>query len=366
MGAGKAVRAGGDNGGMDAAALARLCARVPGADPDAVAAAQGRQAQLVKPAGSLGALEHEGERLAGVHRSCPPRALASPVVAVFAADHGVHARGVSPWPQQVTAAMVESLRVGGAAVSVLARRVGVEVLVVDVGVAGAVEPGPRVLARKVAPGTRDLSVGPAMTYAESTAALGVGAAVAGELVDAGHDCLLTGDMGITNTTASAALVAALTGGDPAEVTGRGTGIDDPTWRAKTELVAGAVGRLGSSEPMEVLAEVGGLEHAALTGFVLCGAAAGVPVLLDGVASGAAALVAQAMAPRVAEHCFAGHRSVEPAHGVALAALGLRPLLDLELRLGEGTGAVLAFPLLAAAGDVLREMATFASAGVPRA
>jgi nicotinate-nucleotide--dimethylbenzimidazole phosphoribosyltransferase len=338
----------------------------------AMADAEQRQAQLTKPAGALGVLEPVSVRLAGIQGSCPPRALVSPAVAVFAADHGVHAQGVTPWPQEVTAAMVENFRAGGAAVNVLARQAGAEVYVVDVGVAGEVEPDERVWVRKVRAGTADLSLGPAMSTGEALATLLAGADVARELVERGHDCLLTGDMGIANTTASAALVAAFTGAAVAEVTGRGTGVDDATWRRKVDVVEGALTALddrlatgAAAAPLEVLAAVGGLEHAALAGFVLGAAAARVPVVLDGMIAGAAALVAHALAPTVADHWFAGHRSVEPGHAVTLAHLGLRPLVDLDLRLGEGTGAVLALPVVQAAGAVLREMATFDSAGVAR-
>lgn len=356
----------------DRTRLAELLDSVRPLDARAMTDAGLRQGQLTKPPGSLGVLEEVSVRLAGIHGSCPPRPLASPAVAVFAADHGVHAQGVTPWPQEVTAAMVETFRAGGAAVNVLARLAGVEVYVVDVGVAGEVAPGERVWVRKVRSGTADLSVGPAMTVSEARSTLLAGADVARELVERGHDCLLTGDMGIANTTASAALVAAFTGVAAAEVTGRGTGVDDATWRRKGQVVSAALAALegdGSSEartdPLEVLAAVGGLEHAALAGFALGAAAAGVPVILDGMIAGAAALVAHALAPSVAGHWFAGHRSVEPGHSVTLAHLGLRPLVDLDLRLGEGTGAVLALPVVQSAGAVLREMATFDSAGVAR-
>ena len=356
----------------DRARLADLLDAVRPLHTRAMADAEQRQGQLTKPAGALGVLEPVSVRLAGIQGTCPPRPLASAAVAVFAADHGVHAQGVTPWPQEVTAAMVENFRAGGAAVNVLARQAGAEVYVVDVGVAGDVEADERVWVRKVRAGTADLSCGPAMTVDEALATLLAGADVARELVDRGHDCLLTGDMGIANTTASAALVAALTGAPVEEVTGRGTGVDDATWRRKVEVVTAALDALretrpagGPADPLQVLAAVGGLEHAALAGFVLGAAAARVPVLLDGMIAGAAALVAQALAPGVVEHWFAGHRSVEPGHAVTLAHLGLRPLVDLDLRLGEGTGAVLALPVLQAAGAVLREMATFDSAGVAR-
>jgi nicotinate-nucleotide--dimethylbenzimidazole phosphoribosyltransferase len=344
--------------------LSSLTSAIVPLDAEAMRAAAERQAQLTKPAGALGVLEPASVRLAGIQRTCPPRALARPVVAVFAGDHGVHAQGVTPWPQEVTAAMVANFRAGGAAVNVLARQVGAAVHVVDMGVAADLEPGPGLIDHKVRKGTSDLASGPAMSRDEAVQALLAGAAVADRLVDEGHDCLLTGDMGIANTTASAALVAAFTGADPAEVTGRGTGVDDPTLQTKVDVVRAALAaRPVTADPVETLASVGGFEHAGIAGFVLGGAARGVPVVLDGVIAGASALVAQALAPASVDYCFAGHRSVEPGHVVALARLGLRPLVDLDLRLGEGTGAVLAFPLVEAAGAVLREMATFDAAGV---
>jgi nicotinate-nucleotide--dimethylbenzimidazole phosphoribosyltransferase len=345
-------------------ALADL--QVPALDDEAMRLAVERQAQLTKPAGALGVLEAASVTLAGIQAACPPRPMARPAVAVFAGDHGVHAQGVSPWPQEVTAAMVENIRAGGAAVNVLARRVGAQVYVVDIGVAGDVEYDEVVLDHKVARGTADLATGPAMTVEQAIRGLRAGVAVADRLVDAGHDCLLTGDMGIANTTPSAALVAALTGRPAAEVTGRGTGVDDPTLATKVRIVETAVARLGAdADPVRVLAEVGGFEHAGLAGFVIGAAARRTPVILDGVIAGAAALLAQALAPDVVGYCFAGHRSVEPGHAVALERLGLRPLVDLDLRLGEGTGAALAFPIVEAAGATLREMATFDGAGVAR-
>lgn len=204
-----------------------------------------------------------------------------------------------------------------------------------------------------------------MSPDEAVAALEVGIAVAGQLIDDGYGCLLTGDMGIANTTPSAALIAAFTGADPGDVTGRGTGVDEATWRHKVGVVRAALDlhRPDPVDPVGVLAAVGGLEHAAIAGLVLGAAARRVPVVLDGVIAGSAALVAQALAPSCVDACVAGHRSVEPGHAIALDRLGLQPLVDLQLRLGEGTGALLALPLVQAAVRALREMATFDSAGV---
>jgi nicotinate-nucleotide--dimethylbenzimidazole phosphoribosyltransferase len=345
--------------------LRRLLEAIEPLDATAEQDARERQAQLTKPAGSLGVLEDASVQLAGIGRRCPPVAMVRPAVAVFAGDHGVHAQGVTPWPQEVTAAMIANFRAGGAAVNVLARQSGAAVVVVDMGVAAELEPGTDLLDHKIARGTADLATGPAMTREQALEGILAGAAVADRLVHAGHDCLLTGDMGIANTTASAALVSAMTGADPRAVTGRGTGVDDPTLARKTEVVRTALAREVGPDPVDVLASLGGFEHAGLVGFVLGAAARRTPVLLDGLIAGSAALVAAALAPSCLGYCFAGHRSVEPGHAVALGHLGLRPLVDLDLRLGEGTGAVLAFPILEAAGALLREMATFDAAGVTR-
>ena len=346
--------------------LSDLLSAIEPLDADAMTAARERQGQLTKPAGALGVLEDASVRLSGIQRHCPPTELSRPVVAVFAGDHGVHAQGVTPWPQEVTASMIANFRAGGAAVNVLARQAGADVFVVDMGVVADLQPGPDLLDHKIRPGTSDLATGPAMTRDEAVEGLLAGVAVADGLVDAGYDCLLTGDMGIANTTPSAALVAALTGTPAGRVTGRGTGVDDVTLARKVEVVASALlERPPGPDPVETLASLGGFEHAGLAGFVLGAASRRVPVILDGVIAGSAALVAQALAPGSIGYCFAGHRSVEPGHVVALERLGLRPLVDLDLRLGEGTGAVLAFPLVEAAGALLREMATFDSAGVAR-
>ncbi len=342
-------------------------ARIQPADEAAAAAAAQRQQVLTKPAGSLGVLEDLSVRVAGIARRCPPELPSPAVVAVFAGDHGVHAQGVTPWPQEVTGAMVANFAAGGAAVNTFAANNGVDVKVVDVGVVADVSAFD-VLHRKVRPGTRDLSVEPALTAAEVEAAVLTGLELADELVRDGYRCLLTGDMGIANTTASAALIATFTGATADEVTGRGTGIDDATYAHKTAVVRDALRRhdVPASDPFGALAAYGGLEHAALAGYILGGAANGVPVVLDGVIAGAAALVAQAISPAAIEYCVAGHRSTEPGHSVALKALGLQPLVDLDLRLGEGTGAVLAYPILCCAVRALRDMATFESAGIEEA
>lgn len=335
--------------------------------PDAVAraAARERQASLTKPLGSLGVLEDVSVQLAGLASECPPPLPEPAAVAIFAADHGVHAQGVTPWPQEVTAQMVGNFLAGGAAINALAAQTGVDVVVVDIGVAADLPEAPGLLVRKIRAGTRDMSAEPAMTRGEARRAVEVGIEIARDLIGSGYRCLLTGDMGIANTTASAALVAAFTGAAAAAVTGRGTGVDDATLRRKVAVVERALDRHRPqrADPLGTLAAVGGLEHAALAGFILGAAAARVPVLLDGVIACSAALVAQALAPHSTAAMIAGHRSVEPGATVSLDALGLAPLVDLDLRLGEGSGAVLALPLVQAAARVLRDVATFDAAGV---
>jgi nicotinate-nucleotide--dimethylbenzimidazole phosphoribosyltransferase len=335
-------------------------------DVDAQRRAEQHQLRLTKPPGSLGRLEAVGTQLAGIAAAVPPPLPRPAAVAVFAGDHGVHAQGVSPWPQEVTAQMVGNFLAGGAAINVLARQAAADVVVVDVGVASALPEVPQLLPRKVRAATADLSLGPAMTVDEARQALDVGAEVAARLVRQGARCLVTGDMGIANTTPAAALIAALIDRPAAGVTGRGTGIDDDRLRCKTALVAAAADRARArhgADALAILAEVGGLEHAALAGFVAAAAALQVPVVIDGVISASALLVASRLVPGVEHGVIAGHRSVEPGASAVLGELGLRPMIDLDLRLGEGTGAALALPLVEAAARLLTEMATFDQAGV---
>ncbi|SCL21832.1 nicotinate-nucleotide--dimethylbenzimidazole phosphoribosyltransferase [Micromonospora inyonensis] len=349
-------------------------------DQTATAAARDLQSRLTKPAGSLGALEDLSIRLAGLAGTCPPPLPEPAAVAIFAGDHGVHAQGVTPWPQEVTAQMIGNFLAGGAVVNAFARQAGASVTVVDVGVATPLPPAvadgpdvprpvaadaPRLVEARIRPGTRDLTVTAALTRDEARAAVETGIRVADELIAAGAGILLTGDMGIGNTTPSAALVAAFTGADPAEVTGRGTGVDDETYQRKMDVVRRALRRHrpDPADPLGALAAVGGLEHAALAGLILAAAARRIPVLLDGVIAVSAALAAAAFAPDAVGAMVAGHRSTEPGATVALRHLGLDPLIDLGLRLGEGTGALLALPVVTGAARVLHEVATFDAAGV---
>ena len=345
--------------------LLELAADVPPLDEAAATEARERHAVLTKPPGSLGRLEGLGVRLSGMSGGCPPPVPESPAVVIAAGDHGVLARGVSPWPEEVTAAMVGNFCGGGAAANAIARSVGARVSVLDVGVATELERHPLLRTVKVRAGTGDLSREAAMTREEAARAMLAGAGVAEELVGSGVDLLVTGDMGIGNTTPAACLISAFTGRSAEEVTGRGTGIDDETLKLKTGIVREALDlhRPDPKDPVGVLAAVGGLEHAALVGLILMGAVSGVPVVLDGVVSNAAALVAQALAPDSVSYMVAGHLSVEPGAGTALDHLGLEPLLDLDLRLGEGTGGLLAVPIVQSAARVLGEMATMEEMGI---
>ncbi|MEU5975481.1 nicotinate-nucleotide--dimethylbenzimidazole phosphoribosyltransferase [Streptomyces sp. NPDC047315] len=334
-------------------------------DAKALGEAWERQKRMTKPAGALGMLEIISAQLSGLSRMCPPPIPEPAAVAVFAGDHGVHAQGVTAWPQEVTGQMVANFLGGGAVCNAFASQVGAEVCVIDVGVAAELPATTGLLPRKVRAGTADFTTGPALTREEVLAAIEVGIETARDLVAAGNKALLTGEMGIANTTVSAALICVYTGSDPAEITGRGTGINDEMHARKVDVVRRAL-ELHSPDPTDpigVLAAVGGLEHAALVGFILGGASLRTPVVLDGVSAGAAALVARAVAPEALAACIAGHRSAEPGHVAALTKLGLRPLVDLDLRLGEGTGALLALPVIQSAARAMHEVATFDSAGV---
>lgn len=334
-------------------------------DAKALGEAWERQKRMTKPAGALGMLEIISAQLSGLSRMCPPPIPEPAAVAIFAGDHGVHAQGVTAWPQEVTGQMVANFLGGGAVCNAFANQVGAEVCVVDVGVASELPAQPGLLPRKVRAGTADFTTGPALTREEVLAAIEVGIETARDLVAAGNKGLLTGEMGIANTTASAALICVYTGMDPAEVTGRGTGINDEMHARKVDVVRRALDlhQPDPADPIGVLAAVGGLEHAAMAGFLLGGASLRTPVILDGVSAGAAALVARAIAPEALAACIAGHRSAEPGHVAALNKLGLRPLVDLDLRLGEGTGALLALPIVQSAARAMHEVATFDSAGV---
>ncbi len=342
-----------------------LAEDVEPADPSAAKTARERHLALAKPPGSLGRLEEAGVKLAGMAGECPPPVPENPAVVVCAGDHGVLARGVSPWPREVTAAMVRNFCSGGAAVNALARAVGARLSVLDVGVASDLDRHPMLRGAKVRPGTDDLSRRPAMEREEAARAVMAGAGVAEELISSGGaDLLVTGDMGIANTTPAACLVAAFTGRSAEATTGRGAGIDEATLDLKIRVIEEALELHAPDphDPLATLAALGGLEHAALVGVILGGAVYGVPVVLDGVVSNSAALVACALAPDCVDYVIAGHRSTEPGARLALESLGLDPLLDLDMRLGEGTGGLLAVSLVQAAARALAEMATLEDLG----
>ncbi len=343
--------------------LEQTCAAVTPVDADAAARAQTRLDSKTKPRGSLGRLEELACRLAAVYRTADP-ALPAKAVVVMAADHGVAEEGVSAYPQEVTTQMVKNFLTGGAAINVLARQQGARVIVADLGTKCPVQLS-QVRDCRLGPGTANFTRGPAMSRDMAVRAVEAGIRLAGELVADGIGLVGVGDMGIGNTTASSAMTAVLTGEPPERVTGRGTGIDEQRRRHKVEAIERAlrVNRPDPADALDVLAKVGGFEIAGLAGVILGAAAHRVPVLLDGFITGAAALAASGLCSPSRDYLVASHRSVEPGHEAVLRHLGLRPLLDLDLRLGEGTGAVLAMSLAEAALRILREMATFEAAGV---
>jgi nicotinate-nucleotide--dimethylbenzimidazole phosphoribosyltransferase len=337
---------------------------IPALDFATQASARARQDTLTKPPGSLGRLEELSIQLAAITGQARP-SVARKAVIVMAGDHGVIAEGVSAYPAEVTPQMVLNFLGGGAAINVLARQAGARVVVVDIGVASDLAPRPGLEIRKVACGTRNIALGPAMTRAQAEEAITIGMQIVEAEIAKGLDLVATGDMGIGNTTASAAIVAALTGQPAARVTGRGTGVDDVGLSRKVAVIerALALNQPNPHDPLDVLCKVGGLEIAGLVGVILGTVAQRLPVVIDGFISGAAALVAVKLAPEVKPYLIAAHQSVEVGHRILLEHLGLRPLLDLDLRLGEGTGAALAFHLIEAAARILNEMATFGEAGV---
>jgi nicotinate-nucleotide--dimethylbenzimidazole phosphoribosyltransferase len=347
--------------------FAELLQAIPEPDSTAMAAARARQAQLTKPAGSLGRLEQLSIQIAGITGLARPRVDRAAVI-VLAADHGVARQGVSAYPPEVTPQMVLNFLRGGAAINVLAGHVGAEVIVADLGVAADLPAHPQLISQKIGYGTQDLSVQAAMTIEQAQMAVLAGAEIANAAIDRGIQIIATGEMGIGNTTPSSAITAAITGTSAASVTGRGTGIDDAGVQRKVALIEQslALHRLDPCDGMAVLAAVGGFEIAGLAGVILAAATRRVPVVIDGFISGAAALIAATLAPAVRPFLIAGHRSVEQGHRVILEYLGLEPLLDLDLRLGEGTGAVLALSLCQAACKILDQMATFEQAGVSQA
>jgi nicotinate-nucleotide--dimethylbenzimidazole phosphoribosyltransferase len=342
--------------------LSTLLDAIAPRDESAAAAARRHLDTLTKPPGSLGRLEDLAIALAALRGT--PR-VDAPVVFVFAADHGVVAEGVSAYPQSVTAQMVDNFLAGGAAINVLARQAGARVIVADFGVSGPIGGGTGLVRCPLGPGTSNMAREAAMSREQAIAAIEAGAGLAGQAADTGADFFATGEMGIGNTTAAAAITAAITRAPVEHVTGRGTGVDEATWQHKVSVIRRALARHSpdGADGLAVLAAVGGFEIAGLVGVILAAAARRIPVAIDGFIATSAALVAATLAPPSRAAMFAAHRSAEPGHAVALAHLGLTPYLDLGLRLGEGTGAALFIHLARAAARIHGEIATFKSAGV---
>ncbi|MCH8990004.1 MAG: nicotinate-nucleotide--dimethylbenzimidazole phosphoribosyltransferase [Chloroflexi bacterium] len=333
-------------------------------DEAAMASAKARQDQLTKPQGSLGRLEDLSVRLAGIFGEATPRIRRKTVI-LAAGDHGVVAEGVSAYPQDVTPAMVMNFMGGGAAINVLAKHAGAEIVVLDAGVAADLPSHPSLRSVKIGRGTNNIAVGPAMTREQAIQCLETGIETCREQIAAGSDLLACGDMGIGNTTPSSAITSVITGAGADATTGRGTGLDDTGLAHKISVVQRAIdiNRPDPKDGLDVLMKVGGFEIGVLAGVFLGAAAGHRPVVVDGFISGAAALIAYTIAPKAGHRFIASHQSVEPGHRIALSCMGLDPLLDLGMRLGEGTGATLAMHVIEAAAKCLSDMATFAEAGV---
>lgn len=331
---------------------------------EAMADARARQDTLTKPPGSLGRLEELSIQLAGIQGRAIPR-IKHKAVITMAGDHGVVAEKVGNWPQEVTAQMVYNFLRGGAGINVLARQAGARVIVVDMGVATKLKADRRLVSSNIGRGTGNIAAGPAMTLEQAERAVEAGIKLVGEEAEKGLDIVGTGDMGIGNTSASSAICAAITGKPAEAVTGRGTGLSDKQLSHKAEVIRRALelNHPDPGRPLEVLARVGGFEIGGLAGVMLGAAARRVPVVIDGFVSGAAALIATSICPTLKDYLIASHLSAEAGHHLVLEHLGLQPLLDLRLRLGEGTGAALGIFLAEAAARVLAEMATFTEAGV---
>jgi len=344
--------------------ISQTIAGIKPLDKKAMEQARIRQDSLTKPRGSLGQLETLSIQVAGIKGNSRPR-IVHKVIFTLAGDHGVTKEGVSAYPSEVTPQMVYNFLRGGAGINVLAKQIGGRVVVADLGVASALEPHPDLKIKKVAMGTRNMTEGPAMSKEDTIRSIEAGIDLVEEDLTKGIDILGTGDMGIGNTTASSAITAAITGADVVRVTGRGTGLDDDGWERKVEMIekALAINRPDPKDAIDVLSKVGGFEIGGIAGVILAGARYRIPVVIDGFISGAAALIATTLSPEVKPYLIASHQSAEQGHRVLLEYLGLKPLLNLDLRLGEGTGAALGIFLVEASLKILDEMATFAEAGV---
>jgi nicotinate-nucleotide--dimethylbenzimidazole phosphoribosyltransferase len=332
-------------------------------DERAMSVARERQDNLTKPRRSLGSLEDLAIKIAGITGNPMPK-LTEKVIITMAGDHGVTEEGVSVFPKEVTAQMISNFLSGGAAINVLARHAGTRIVVVDMGVAADIQ-DEQLVTRKIAYGTANITKGPAMTHEDALRSLEAGIEVLGLEAEKGMDIVGVGDMGIGNTTPSSAITAVITGEAVRAVTGRGTGIDDAMLERKIQVVEEAlrVNQPNRRDPIDVLAKVGGFEIGGMAGVMLAAAAHRIPIVIDGFISGAAALIAYELAPTVKEYLIAAHRSVERGHAGILEYLGVKPLLDLNLRLGEGSGAALGISIVEAACKILTEMATFGEAGV---
>jgi len=333
-------------------------------DQRAMEKARIRQDNLTKPRGSLGRLESLSIQVAGIRGESKPQVVQK-VIFTLAGDHGIAQEGVSAYPSEVTAQMVRNFLRGGAGINVLARFVGARVIVADLGVASVLEPHPELKDKKVAMGTQNMARGPAMSREQAIRSIEAGMDLVEEELTKGIDILATGDMGIGNTTSSSAITAVIAGTDVAAVTGKGTGLDDKGLRRKMKMIKEAlkVNRPDPKDPIDVLSKVGGFEIGGIAGVILAGARNQIPIAMDGFVSGAAALIATGLSPLTKPYLIASHQSVEPGHKIILEYLDLKPLINLDLRLGEGTGAALGIFLVEASVKLLNEMATFAEAGV---
>jgi len=344
--------------------LTRTLEKIKPLDKDAMAQAQKRQDDLTKPAGSLGRLEEVSIQVAGIQRKAKPE-IKNKAMITMAADHGVVDEKIGNWPREVTAQMVENFLNGGAGINVLARQAGARIVFVDMGVASDLKPNKQLIVKKVGYGTKNMCQGPVMTGEQAVQAIEAGIEIVIGEANKGLDIVGTGDMGIGNTTASSAVFAVLSGKTVEEVTGRGTGLNDEQLNHKIDVIKRALklNKPNPTRPLEVLAKVGGFEIGGLAGVMLGAAAQHIPVVIDGFISGAAALVATALSPQLKDYIIAAHCSAEAGHAAMLKSMGLKPLLNLEMRLGEGTGAALGIIIAEAAVRTLNEMATFAEAGV---
>ena len=343
-----------------------IISKIKPLDKGAMKKARDRLDNLTKPFNSLGRLEEIAERVSGIRGQLAP-VIKQRVIFTLAGDHGVVAEGVSAYPSEVTSQMVYNFAKGGAGINVLAGHIGARVIVIDMGVAADLKPHPKIVNKKIAYGTKNIAKGPAMTYEQAIQSIKIGIKLVEDEFSKGVDIIGGGDMGIGNTTSSSAITSAITGAKIREVTGHGTGIDNAMLEHKIKIIKQAlkINQPDSKDPLDVLAKVGGFEIGGLVGIILAGAAHRIPVVLDGFIVGAAGLIAYSLAPQVKDYLFAAHCSIENGHKIILEKMGLKPLFNLGLRLGEGTGAALGISIIEAAAKILNEMATFEEASVSK-